>query len=121
MMGNGEQWYRELFASIDDMNTDAFTDFLTEDASFIYGSQPAVEGKTAVRESVRAFFESLAGIGHDLHGTWELDDVRFCQGTVTYTLGDDRSVSVPFLNKFSMEGEKIREYQVFVDPTPLAG
>ena len=52
--------------------------------------------------------------------TWEREDSMVCQGVVTYTRGDGRDVSVPFTNIFRFEGDLIRDYLVYVAPSPLA-
>ncbi len=60
---------------------------------------------------------------HTVEEEWAIEGERvaFVQGSVTYCLPDGRSVSIPFLNLFRLRGEKIAEYRVYVDPTPLAG
>jgi len=114
------EWFEELFATIDQMDADSFASHLTEDARFIYGSQPAVQGKEAIRNFTSEFFGTLGGIGHNLLRTWVVENTRLCEGEVTYELSDQRKITLPFLNVFDMEGEKIREYKIYVDPTPLA-
>lgn len=114
------EWFEALFATIDRMDSDGLVSFLTDDASFTYGSQPAVHGKEAIRGFVSEFLESLNGIGHTLSRTWVVGDTRICEGDVTYDLADDRKVRLPFLNVFDLEGDKIRSYTIYIDPTPLA-
>ncbi len=116
-----QEWYEGLFKTIDDMDVDAFATYFTEEGSFTFGSQPTVEGIEGVKAAVAGFFGTINGISHILLGTWVVGDTRFCQGEVTYTMPDDRAVTLPFLNMFRMEGEMILEYRVYVDPTPLAG
>lgn len=111
----------KLFETIDAKDADAFASFLSENAVFRYGSQPAVQGKEAIRGYVSAFFGSLEALHHQVVDTWEREDSMVCQGVVTYTKGDGRDVSVPFTNIFRFEGERIRDYLVFIDPSPLAG
>ena len=115
-----QDWYAGLFAAIDAMDANAFADYMTEDGIFRYGSNPPAEGKPAVRDAVAGFFSTLNGLSHELLGTWEADDVRFIQGIVTYELTDGRSVLVHFLNLFRMEGDLVREYLVYTDPSPMA-
>ena len=114
-------WIDELFASIDAMDPDRFVSFLTDDAVFRYGSSPAAEGRTTVREGVAGFFTTVKALGHTIEGVWEQPDVVFVQGLVHYTRHDDSKVSIPFCNCLKMNGEKIREYLVYIDPTPMAG
>ncbi len=113
------EWFEQLFAVIDRMDVEEFVSHLADDSRFIYGSQPAVQGKEAIRQSISEFFGTLNGIGHNLLRTWVVEDTRFCEGEVTYDLPDGRIVTIPFMNIFDMEGEKIQEYRIYVDPTPL--
>jgi ketosteroid isomerase-like protein len=110
----------QLFEAIDAKDADAFASFLTETAVFRYGSQQAVQGKEAIRGYVSAFFGSVEALRHQVIDTWEREDSMVCQGVVTYTRGDGRDVSVPFTNILRFEGDLIRDYLVYVDPTPLA-
>lgn len=116
-------WVHQLFQSIDARDAEGFVAFLTEDAEFRYGSQPSVMGRTAVRDHVAGFFAGVAGLSHELRGFWWGDSERVCfvQGQVTYAMPGGASVSLPFLNLFRMQGDRIRHYLVYTDPTPLMG
>jgi len=113
-------WIEDLFASIDGKDPERFVSFLTNDATFRYGSNPPVEGKAAIREAVAGVFSMFRALSHRLEGAWAHPDAVFVQGVVQYTLHDGRAVPVPFVDCFKMQGEKIREFLVYVDPTPLA-
>ena len=114
-------WVEQLFASIDAMDVDKFVSFVTDDATFRYGSNPPTEGKDAIRENVAGFFSMFKGLGHTLEGTWVHPDAAFVQGQVHYTRHDGSTTSLPFLNCFKLRGDKIHEYLIYIDPTPLAG
>lgn len=115
-------WVRQLFHSIDARDAAAFADYLTEDGSFRYGSQPVVAGRDAVREHVAGFFAGLSGLSHELTGFWwgPARDTCFVQGEVTYHLPNAAVVTLPFLNLFHMRGTAIVDYLVYTDPTPLS-
>jgi ketosteroid isomerase-like protein len=114
-------WIDGLFASIDSMDADRFVSFLTNDAVFRYGSNPPVEGKAAIREAVAGVFSAFRALSHTIEGTWAHPDAVFVQGTVHYTLHSGSTISLPFVDCFKLQGEKIREFLVYIDPTPLAG
>jgi ketosteroid isomerase-like protein len=120
-MGNQPEWVSDLLASIDAMDADRFVSFLTDDAVFRYGSNPPTEGRPAVREYVAGFFTMFKALRHTALGVWAHPDAVFVQGEVEYTRHDGSAVAVPFLNCFKMQGDKIREYLIYIDPTPLAG
>ena len=112
-------WVSRLFQAIDRMDPDSFAEFLAEDGIFKFGNAQPVKGKRNVRDAVAAFFSSIKGIGHKLLGTWQVGDVVFVQGEVTYTRKDDRVVTVPFFNIFKMNGCSVSEYIIYVDVSPL--
>jgi hypothetical protein len=46
-------------------------------------------------------------------------DTVVIHGAVTYTRHDGRELTVPFADISSMEGEKIKDYLIFIDNTKL--
>ena len=114
-----KQKIHELFRSIDEMNSDKFAAFLTDDAQFRFGNAPAVHGKSAVREAVAGFFGTIKGISHKNIGLWVHPETVVYEGEVTYTRHDGSMLTVPFINKFGMVGDKIKDYFIYIDITPL--
>ena len=114
-----EDWLQQLFASIDRKDAEAFAAFLAEDASFVFGNQPPVEGRAAIVAAVSDFFESVAALRHNVARVWEHGDSVVCNGEVTYTRHDGNEVSLPFADIFSMQGNLISDYRIYMDVTPL--
>ncbi len=108
-----------LFEAIDSKDADAFVGYLTEDAVFRYGSQDPVHGRDAIRDYVAGFFGTVEALSHRIDESWEGDGSLVCAGEVTYTRQGGSRVTVPFANVFRLEGEKVREYLVHIDPSPL--
>lgn len=113
-------WIQKLMASIDAMDADTFVSFLTEDGQFRYGSNPPTVGKAAIRDGVVAIFSQFKQLQHRLVGTWAHPDAVFVQGEATYTKHDGSQVTMPFLNCLKMRGDKIHEYLIYIDPSPMA-
>lgn len=111
----------QILETVDAKDAQAFSSYLTDDAVFRYGSQDSVKGREAVRDYVGGFFGTIAASEHRVIETWDGDGSLVCRGEVTYTKLDGARVSVPFTNVFKLEGDLIREYLVYVDPTPLMG
>ncbi|HEX7344563.1 MAG TPA: nuclear transport factor 2 family protein [bacterium] len=111
--------FEQLFAAIDRKDADGFVAFLTDDAIFRYGSPPAIQGQENVRVYVAGFFQSIKALSHKVSAVYDSGDALFYQGEVSYTLQDNRQISLPFLNLFKMRGGKITEYLVYIDPSPL--
>lgn len=110
---------RTLFAAIDAKDTERFLSFLTDEATFRFGSAPAVHGRDAIRAAVDGFFTTIAGCRHVLEKTIADDDVLICEGEVTYTRHDGTDVSLPFANVFELESGIISAYKIYVDAGSL--
>jgi ketosteroid isomerase-like protein len=112
-------WVPQLFERIDAMDTEAFLSFLTDDASFRFGSAPPLDGKAAIREGVDGFFATIQALRHELVRSWVQGETVICQGQVTYTRKDGRELTLPFVNVFELAGGLIREYLIYIDINPL--
>jgi len=121
MTGNvaSEIDFDTLFASIDAMDAEGFVGFLAPDAVFRFGSAPQVEGRSAIRDAVGGFFQSIGGVHHELHRFVAGDDSIFCEGEVTYTRLDGSKVTLPFADVFETRDGLISLYRIYIDIAPL--
>jgi len=121
MTGVGSQTAQldELFVAVDAKDTERFLRFLTDEASFRFGSVPSVQGKEAIRAAVDGFFSTIAGCHHVLARVVVEDDVTICEGEVTYTRHDATEVTLPFANVFEFNGGLISAYKIYADAGPL--
>jgi limonene-1,2-epoxide hydrolase len=111
--------FKKLFASIDAMDTESFLSFIREDATFRFGSSPAVKGHAEIRAAVEGFFSSFAALKHDLQRVVTDGDAVVCEGEVTYTKHDGSTITLPFVNVFEVDGGLISLYRVYIDIGPL--
>ena len=111
--------FQKLFASIDAMDTEGFLGFIRDDATFRFGSSPAVTGREEIRTAVEGFFASFAALRHDLHQVIADGDAVACEGEVTYTRHDGSMITLPFANVFRVDGDLISRYRVYIDIGPL--
>ena len=111
--------FNKLFASIDAMDTESFVDFISADCIFRFGSSPPVTGRDGIRASVNDFFSMFAALRHELQRVVADDNGIVCEGEVTYTHHDGRSVSVPFCNVFEADGGLISLYRIYIDMGPV--
>lgn len=114
-----EEWCGKLFESIDAKCARQFVSFLTPDARFRYGSAPVVQGEAAITAALEQFFASVRSLSHRVLELWELPGHLVCRGEVSYQRLDGSCVRLPFCNVFTMRGEKIAGYDIYIDPTPL--
>lgn len=114
-----EEKIESLFNDIDKMDADKFASYLDDNVRFRFGNAPVVEGKEAAREAVDGFFKSIKGIRHKKLRMWVHSDSVLYQGEVTYTRHDDSEITLPFFNVFLLNGDKIKEYLIYMDINPL--
>ncbi len=112
-------WITDLFSTIDNLDAEAFSNYLTDNARFKFGNTDAVTGKNNIKEAVAGFFSAIKAIEHSIENNWAINEYIFIQGLVTYTRHNDTTLSVPFANIFKMEGSKVINYQIYADTSEL--
>jgi len=110
---------QSLFNSIDVFDTKSFASFLDKEVNFKFGNMPVIRGRDATFEFVAGFFQAIKGIRHTNLESWELEGIRFVNGTVSYTRLDGSTLTVNFSNTFKLKGNKIKEYLIFIDNSEL--
>jgi hypothetical protein len=108
-----------LFKAIDKFDTHSFASYLDDEANFKFGNMPVVKGKNAIFEFVAGFFQAIKAIKHTNLEIWEIEGIRFVNGTVSYTRLDGSILTVNFANTFKLTGNKIGEYLIFIDNSAL--
>lgn len=116
---NRQEWIGRLVKAIDGMDADGLAAFMDEDVVFRFGNAEPVAGRAEVRDAVGGFFQSIAGISHEVSTAWADDEVAVLHGMVTYTRRDGSTLKVPFANILGLRGELISEYLIFVDNSGL--
>ena len=111
---------RDVMQAVDAKDASRFVTCLTPDAIFRYANAPAVTGPAAIREAVAQFFDAVKALRHELLAVWTQDDMVFCKGEVSYVRHDgSKAGPFPFFNLFKMRGDRIAEYLIYVDISPL--
>jgi ketosteroid isomerase-like protein len=113
-------WDETILGAVDAGDAAGFCDYLTEDATFRWGARDPVIGRRPIQDYVETFLGMFDGTRHEVLEALEADGVRVVRGEVTYLMKDGRVIALPFCNVLHLEGDRIREYLVHVDPTPLA-
>ena len=112
-------WWEGVFETIDRKNLTGFLGFLTPDSEFRFANNQSVFGHVAVGAVVGGFFSAIGGSKHRFIHAWEDADAAVCEGEVTYTRHDGSTLTVPFVNVFYMQDDKISRYLIYVDNSAL--
>ncbi|MFG1608020.1 nuclear transport factor 2 family protein [Actinoplanes sp. NPDC049265] len=108
-----------IFDGIDTLDPDNFVRHLTEDVVFQFGNNDPVVGREAVAEGVRAFYTTIAGMRHDVRNVYVDGDVAIAQVDILYTRHDGKAVTVPNADILTFDGDKVRDWRIYIDLTPV--
>lgn len=111
--------FKDLFVSIDAMDTEGFLGFIADNGTFRFGSAPPVRGHDGIRAAVESFFSTFAALQHEVERLIVQGDAVACEGKVTYTRHDGSMITLPFANIFGIEDGLISAYHVYIDIAPL--
>lgn len=110
---------RRLLAAAD---TDivAFFGFFTEETRFRMGNSDVVVGKDAIMAWVGQYLGSVAGMRHEVLEEFYGADTAALRVDVTYTMGSGASFTLPAITRTRICGDKVVEYLIYMDPSPVA-
>jgi ketosteroid isomerase-like protein len=109
----------QTFADIDAFDPDKFVAHLTPDVTFRFGNADPVTGRAAVREGVAGFFSTIDGLTHHLRNVFESGDTVIVQADVEYRRLDGKTVTVPNADILVYDGDLVRDWQIYIDVTPV--
>lgn len=109
----------KIFNLIDQKDTDGFGSLLADSALFRLGNNEPIKGKSAISEAQAAFFSGVQDISHSLERNWHIDNAIIAEGKVSYVRINGTSITLPFVNIFELEDEKITACLVYIDINPL--
>jgi ketosteroid isomerase-like protein len=108
-----------IFADVDAFDPDKFVAHLTPDATFRFANADPVTGRAAVKEAVAGFFSSIAGLTHHILNVYEVGDTVIAKIDVEYRRLDGKSVTVPNADILVFDGDLVRDWQIYIDVTPV--
>jgi ketosteroid isomerase-like protein len=120
-MGETLKFVRSVYEAVDSMDETRLAAFLTDDCIFTFGNAKPVAGQAAVAEASKAFMSLIAGIKHEIHDVWGVDDTIVTRLTAIYTRKDKSVMSFPGVTIWRIRGSMIADYSIYIDNTPLFG
>ena len=109
----------KIFADIDAFDPDRFVAHLTPDARFRFANADPVIGREATRDAVAGFFGTIDGLTHHIRNVWEVGDTVIAQIDVEYLRKDGKTVIVPNADILVFDGDLVRDWQIYIDVTPV--
>ncbi len=114
-----KRFFDEMFAHVDALDSKGFASFFTEGGVFTFGNNAPVTGRGRIEDFIAGFFGAIGGISHDFQNCWTQGDRAFANGFVTYVRKDGTKLTVPWATISRFEGNKLAEYNAYVDASKL--
>jgi ketosteroid isomerase-like protein len=103
------------------MDGERLAALMCDDVRFRFGNADVVTGPENVRRFGEVFLSTLRTIRHRILDEWIAGDTAIHRMEVIYTRHDGTELTLPVANIIRVDGERIRDYQVYMDVSPLSG
>lgn len=111
---------RRLIRLFEAMNVDEALTMFTEDARYRFGNYPPAVGRENIRQAAASsHLEAIKGCKFNIQGLWEVGDVIVCEMDIDYIRVDDSVLTLPCTDVFRMQGDRIKDMRIYMDPSPL--
>ena len=80
-----------------------------------------VVGKDAITAWVGRYLGGVAGMRHNILEEFYNEDTAALRVEVTYTMTSGESFSRPAVTRARIRGDKVAEYLIYLDPSPVTG
>lgn len=111
---------RNVFVTVDSMDVDTITSLFAADSRVVFGNGQPLVGIDEIRTGITAFFDTIAGLRHEIVNEWNLGDDAIVEFKVTYDRKDGQQVTIPCVTIFHTDvAGKIDAYRVYFDVAPI--
>jgi ketosteroid isomerase-like protein len=111
---------RDLFALVDSMDVAMIAALFAEDGRVVFGNGEPVVGIDDIITGLTGFFDTIAGLHHEIVNEWNVGDDTIVEFKVTYDRKDGQQVTIPCVTIFHVDSAgKIDAYRVYFDVTPI--
>jgi ketosteroid isomerase-like protein len=111
---------RNVFATNDAMDAAAVASLFAEDGRVVLGNGQPLVGIDEIRTGTTAFFDTIAGLHHEIVKEWNVGDDTIAELKVTYNRKDGQQVTIPCVTIFHTDAAgKIDDYRVYFDVAPI--
>lgn len=119
-MSNNVSTVQHLLKMFESFDVPGFLDHLTDDAVYRFGNYPAASGKVAIESSIKAsHMDQITGISFLIKSTYEKEDTVVVELDVNYAMVSGKVITLPCLDIFRFDGDKVKAMLVFMDASPL--
>jgi hypothetical protein len=112
-------WVKNIFATADKLDLEAYVNSFTEDGSFQAGNESASVGRSAIRQAGGKIFLTVKAMRHDILQIWLEKDAAIIEARVHYTRLDDKVVVIPCVTILRTQGDLIQDARIFINAAPV--
>lgn len=117
----GTAWLQELLDTLDAKDLDAYTGRMSDDVEVVFNNgEMAMRGREAVRQGLRAFWQSFGSLEHEELNIYGTDDHFVHEALNHYTTLDGRRVTIRAVAWIDRDAEgRVTSLRVYNDQSPL--
>jgi hypothetical protein len=109
-----------VFAVTDAMDVAAVVSLFAADARVVFGNGQPMVDVDEIRAGTTAFYETIAGLHHEIVNEWNFGNDTIVELKVTYDRMDGQQVTIPCVTIFHADAaDKIDDYRVYFDVAPI--
>jgi ketosteroid isomerase-like protein len=115
-------WIDDYYADVDAMRLEAYVERHSDDAVVVFGNNPPVTGKAAIKEAIGGFWSIIGGLRHERHNLWFINDggTAVVEAVTHYTTKGGAAVPVPVVSLLDRNADgKITSLRIYIDLAPL--
>lgn len=118
-MSNMRDFAVGVYKGIDSMDVSRMAPFLSNDCTLFFGNADVIKGREAITAYIGGFFNTIAGIRHDIADVWSVGHDLILRMTVTYTRKDRKEMTFPAAVIWAVHDGLITDFRIYVDNSPL--
>ena len=119
---NRAQWAKELFAVVDSRQPEKIAAYMTTNVRLQMANMEPSIGVEPLKAAFQAAADRFRSITHQIQGIWggkwERGDVVSVEAMVRYELPSGRVIELPCTSTLRLQGKKIADYRIFIEPSP---
>jgi ketosteroid isomerase-like protein len=108
-----------MCAAVDTGDAEGFGSWFAEDASYRFGSSPAIRGRSRVVEATRGASAALPWVRHTVDQIAHVGDQLFCRFSIATANRSGAQQVLPCVTVIWLAGGKIVDYRVHMDLAPI--
>lgn len=110
---------RVLYKAVDAKDTQALSELLHPEVSFVFSNSNPVNGIENVKAVNDQFFASIQSMAHTFFGMYQDGNNFICDGKVDYIRLDGTPHNARFSTILTLQDSLIREYKIYADLSGL--